>query len=288
MLIERNVSPFLIRFLLFMYTMRVKWKYSLSNNFSIGNRVRQCAVLSPLLFTLYIDMLFIRLQDLVLGCHASPILAGSIGYADDVVLLSPTLYAMDKIIKVCEIFADKLLFNPLKSSKLLCYNVDNPDITCVTLGNTTVRSSLYEKHLGNFLCITIYNRNINEYVYRLIGKTNAILCDFGCCDSGTLVYIPRTFCMDLYACELWNLSSKYTEEMHTAWRIAMRKILKLHHYTHNNLICNIISNFKHSHEKIHISFIYNALHHPNELVRLLLHVKLALTNSVFAEFFFVI
>ena len=34
---------------------------------------------------------------------------------------------------------------------------------------------------------------------------------------------------------------------------------------------------------IHIYFIYNALHLPNELVRLLLHVKLASTNSVFAE-----
>ena len=56
--------------LLFMYTnqpMHVKWKDSLSDHFSIGNGVRQGAVLSPLLFTLYIDMLFIRLQDLGLG-----------------------------------------------------------------------------------------------------------------------------------------------------------------------------------------------------------------------------
>ena len=73
MLIERNVSPFVIRFLLFMYTnqsMRVKWKDSLSDHFSIGNGVRQGAVLSPLLFTLYIDMLFIRLQDdLIIHTH---------------------------------------------------------------------------------------------------------------------------------------------------------------------------------------------------------------------------
>ena len=57
MLIERNVSPLVIRFLLFMYinqSMRVKWKDSLSDNFSIGNGVRQGAVLSPSLFTLYI------------------------------------------------------------------------------------------------------------------------------------------------------------------------------------------------------------------------------------------
>ena len=287
MLIERNVSPFVIRFLLFMYTnqsMRVKWKDSLSDHFSIGNGVRQGAVLSPLLFTLYIDMLFIRLQDLGLGCHVGPIFAGSFGYADDVALVAPTLYAMDKMIKVCEIFADKfgLLFNPLKS-KLLCYNVDNPDTVYVTLGNTTVRTSLHEKHFGNFISNNIYDINIKEHVCRFIGKTNAILCDFGCCDSRTLVNIHRTFCMDLYDCELWKISSKYTEEMHTAWRIAMRKIWKLYSRTHNNLICNIISNFTHSLEKIHISFIYNALHHPNELVRLLLHVKLASANSVFAE-----
>ena len=120
MLIKRNVSPFVIRFLLCMYT-RVQWKHCLSDNFSIGNGVRQGAVLSPLLFTLYIDMLFIRFQDLGLGCHIGLIFAGSFGYADDVALVAPTLYVMVKMIKVCEIFADKigLLFNPLKSN-LLC------------------------------------------------------------------------------------------------------------------------------------------------------------------------
>ena len=63
----------------------------------------------------------------------------------------------------------------------------------------------------------------------------------------------------------------------------MRKIWKLHTRTHNNLICNIRSYFTHSLEKNHISFIYNALHNPNELVRLLLHVKLASASSMFAE-----
>ena len=124
MLIERNVSSFVIRFLLCMYTnqtMRVKWQNSLSYNFSIGNGARHGAVLSPLLFTLCIDVLFIRLQDLGLGCHVGPIFSGSFGYTADVALVAPTLYAMDKMIKVCEIFAEKigLLFNPLKS-KLLC------------------------------------------------------------------------------------------------------------------------------------------------------------------------
>ena len=54
MFIVQNVFPFVIRFMLFMYTnqsMRVKWKDRLSDNFSIGNGVRQGAVVFPLLFT---------------------------------------------------------------------------------------------------------------------------------------------------------------------------------------------------------------------------------------------
>ena len=88
---------------------------------------------------------------------------------------------------------------------------------------------------------------------RFNGKTN----DFGCCDSSTLVNIHITFRMGLYGCELWNISSKYTDEIHTAWRIAMRNIWKLHPRIHNNLICNIISNFTHSlgENDIFISFI---------------------------------
>ena len=62
----------------------------------------------------------------------------------------------------------------------------------------------------------------------------------------------------------------------------MRKIWKLHPRTHNNLICNIRTNFTDSMEKIHTYFVYNALHRPNELAILLLSVKLASANSVFA------
>ena len=107
------------------------------------------------------------------------------------------------------------------------------------------------------------------------------LCDFGCCDSSTLVNIHITFCVDLYDCELGNISSQYTEEMHTAWRIAMQTIWKLHPRTHNNLICNIRSNFTHSlKKKIFLSFIMPCITHMNWS-----DVKLESINSVFAENF---
>ena len=48
----------------------------------------------------------------------------------------------------------------------------------VTLGNTTVRTSLHEKHLGHFISNNIYDINIKEHVCRFNVKTNVILCDF--------------------------------------------------------------------------------------------------------------
>ena len=62
---------------------------------------------------------------------------------------------MAKMIKVCEIFAGKI---GLLKSKMLCYNVDNLDtVYYVTLGNTTVITSLHENHLGNFINNKVYD-----------------------------------------------------------------------------------------------------------------------------------
>ena len=96
-------------------------------------RVLCCPPYYSLCIYIYIYILLIRFHDLGFGCHVGPIIAGSFGYADDVALVVPTLYTMDKIIKVCKIFADKIgvLFDQLKS-KLLCSNVHNPDTIYVT------------------------------------------------------------------------------------------------------------------------------------------------------------
>ena len=58
-LINRNISPVLIRFLLNLYTnqvSRVRWNDVFSLYFPIHNGVRQGAISSPILFCLYIDV----------------------------------------------------------------------------------------------------------------------------------------------------------------------------------------------------------------------------------------
>ena len=75
-----------------MYTnqsIRVKWGNTTGHKFAISNGVRQGGVISPLLFTLYIDNLLERLRPVGVGCYIGKTFHGAFGYADDLILLTP-------------------------------------------------------------------------------------------------------------------------------------------------------------------------------------------------------
>ena len=72
----------------------VKWRDETSAGFSISNGVKQGSVISPLLFSLYIDELFLLLKQSGLGCHVGLTYAGAFGYADDIALVAPSLSSL--------------------------------------------------------------------------------------------------------------------------------------------------------------------------------------------------
>ena len=81
-----------IRFLLQWYSnqhLEIRWNGILASPFSVTNRVRQGGVLSPTLFTVYIDEL-LRLQKLGVGCHWEGMFVGCLCYADDLALIAPS------------------------------------------------------------------------------------------------------------------------------------------------------------------------------------------------------
>ena len=121
-LIEKNVCPKFVRLLLYMLCY-VQWGDACSDTFEIFNRVKQGGVISPLLFTIYIDQLFQRLKQFGLRCHAGMAYAGAFGYADDIALVAPSIYCLKEMVNVCEQFAHEyhISFNPSKS-KLMSFN----------------------------------------------------------------------------------------------------------------------------------------------------------------------
>ena len=123
-LIKKGMNPLILRFLLNMYVQQnitVRWNGSYSEPFNVSNGVRQGGVVSPLLFTVYMDELICKLRREGIGCHMGQHYCGILGFADDIILLCPTLDGLRKIIKICEEYAlsHSILFNGSKSKLLI-------------------------------------------------------------------------------------------------------------------------------------------------------------------------
>ena len=56
---------------------------------NMSNGGNQGGVISPIMFTIYIYQLLLRLKNLGIGCHIHGKYMVILGYADDVTLLSP-------------------------------------------------------------------------------------------------------------------------------------------------------------------------------------------------------
>ena len=58
----------------------------------------------------------------------------------------------------------------------------------------------------------IHDINIIANVCDLYQRSNSIITEFHACDSETLDNLQSTFCMHMYGCELWNLTSSYIDK----------------------------------------------------------------------------
>ncbi len=85
-----------------MYTnqcLQVRWGSHTSTRYNVQNGVKQGGVLSPILFSIYIDGMFTRLSNSGIGCHIGHHYAGGVGFADDIKLLSPSNKGLQMMIR---------------------------------------------------------------------------------------------------------------------------------------------------------------------------------------------
>ena len=83
----------------------VSWNGQFSNKFSVSNGVRQGGVLSPILFTVYVDDLLTELEKKGVGCYWNNHFVGGLCYADDIALLAPSPTALHLMLDTCSSFA---------------------------------------------------------------------------------------------------------------------------------------------------------------------------------------
>ena len=70
--------------------------------FQITNGTSQGSVLSPCLFSVYLDNLLKKLRLLGLDCHMGGLSVGAAGYAEYIILLAPSRTAMQQMLNTCD------------------------------------------------------------------------------------------------------------------------------------------------------------------------------------------
>ena len=169
-LLAAGIPLIFIRLLLFIYMQQfanVKWNNSYSEMFSLANGVRQGGVISAILYCFYSNVLFKTLRRSGYGCRINGVFVGIFGYSDDNILLAPSIYALQKMLKICENFAEShgLIFStdvdPSKcKTKCSAFTRKAPELLEVTLCGNVLPWVKQFKHLGNIIST---ETNITEH-----------------------------------------------------------------------------------------------------------------------------
>ena len=245
-LLAKNVSPYVIRLLIDSYVRQqacVSWNGFKSNYFILQNGVKQGGVLSPILFTMYIDNLLIKLKQSGYGCHVDNVFMGALSYADDITLLSPSLHGLNRMLEICAKFADNfdITFN---SKKTLCIKFGESlnGKECAKLNNKIIKWVDHIKHLGNFLDSTLSDKlDTRSKISAFIGYVNKVKANFGHLQMYVLCKLFKIYCCSFYGSQMWKINSLYFKNVCICWNKAVRRILNVPYTTHTWMLGPILN-----------------------------------------------
>jgi hypothetical protein len=208
----------------------VKWKDNFSCFFRLNVGVRQGGVLSPLLFAMFIDDLVSRVKSTNAGCYSSFSCCCIFLYADDILLLSPSIAGLQLLVDACERECDSLDMQ---------INVNKS--CCVRFGNRFNEqcSEIISKHGGaihwadscrylgvNFVSGRFFRCSLDESKSRFFRAFNAVYSKVGhFASEPVLLGLIRAKCMPilLYGIESCPLLTRQINSLEfSLTRIFMR------------------------------------------------------------------
>ena len=240
-LVQRGLPKEILLLLINLYTrqiIRVQWNGAYSQQFTVSNGVRQGAVLSPILYSIYVDGLLKKLTDSGVGCYIGKVFLGALAYADDLTILAPSAEACRKLLKICELYAIEhdISFNPNKS-QLIIFGSKPKAMNTIYLCGQPIPEVGSVKHLGH-----IINNNLDDSPDILakraafIGQANFIISTFKYLTPMFLHKIFTVYCMSFFGSQLWKLEVKSLDPLVKSYNIALRKLFQLPYNSHRSVL----------------------------------------------------
>ena len=212
---KRNMPAVFIRLLLDSYLnprICAEWGACKSDFFQATNGVKQGSIISPILFTVYVDELIARLQASGLGCNIGRSYIGVLGCAVDLTLLSPSVNALSNMFGICEEYAKEydIVFNCKKTVGIQFGNRCNNWV--IKLNGNEIKWQRSVKHLENIIDQKL--SDVEDCRFKksiLIGNVNNFIGNHSTLKNCSKRKLFQSYCTSFYGSELWSLSSKGLE-----------------------------------------------------------------------------
>ena len=234
-LLDRKLPPVVLRVLIYVYEEQyawVKWGREKSQLFRIQNGTRQGSVLSPSLFSVYMDGLLCQLRKSGVGCHIGGVFAGAVGYADDLLLMSPSRSSMELMLKICEKYASdtNLQFSthpdPEKSKSKCIFmtghlNQKKP-VNLKLYGDDLpfVKTALHLGHVLSEDCSM--DQDIRCRRAEFIRNSTEVREVFSFAQPNQILQAVKTYCCSMHNCMTWDLSSDMANQFYNSWTTCVK------------------------------------------------------------------
>ena len=233
-LIRRGVPLYALQILKYWYcnqSLCAGWGVSLSQSFCMSNGIRQGSLLSPLLFSVYVDDLNHRLNEKCIGCHIGDTPMNNLSYADDLVLLAPSPVAINELLNVCDKFAAEnyIIFSTTKSvyMRILPKSSKLGNCPAVYLGGEKLSLVDSFSYLGHIIVSDFSDdEDIKKETRKLCYRGNSLVRKFKFCNVDVKCNLFKSFCYSLYCASLWsNFKQSTFQRLKVSYNNVMRRLM---------------------------------------------------------------
>ena len=191
--------------------------------------MKQGGVLSPRIFTMYVDDIIVRLRNRGIGCHLLSTFLACIMYADDLCLIAPTRGAMQQMLEICEEFCLEfcLSFNAKKSKALTFGSGKIPSISPLVLNGESIDFVTKWKYLGcTVTSVPKFGFSNDSELNAFYCATNSILRSLKKPNDLVLMKLLYSNCVPnlTYCAEVKELTTSDMHKSNVALNDAIRRI----------------------------------------------------------------
>ena len=199
-------------------------------------------ILSPYFFNVCVDDLSVKLNYCHVGCYCSGGCINHLMYADDLVIMSPSVAGLYKLTQSFGLSHD-VLFNNKKSTimSFRAGNLKDAQLPLYTVNGEVLCDSACVKYLGHFICSGLSDdTDILRQRRCLTIQGNILLRKFHMCSISVRLALFRSFCSPMYTSQLWWNYKKCTmKRLLITYHNVFKMSISMSKYESTSVLCTV-------------------------------------------------